>query len=164
MFTSPHLVSIRERIRINGVPVSKKVFGRIYWRVRRKLERGARDASSDHGEDGDLPPLPGYFRMLTLMAVYAFCHYQNPSIDVMLLEVGVGGRYDATNVFEPHALCASSSSTSLQETPSPSVLHERLLVLRLLPGGTTDEKLAGSSSSTAATSAIPSSCSSAFTI
>jgi folylpolyglutamate synthase len=39
--------------------------------------------------------------MLTLMAIYTFCNCQSPKIDAMLLEVGMGGRYDCTNVFEP---------------------------------------------------------------
>lgn len=63
LFTSPHLVDIRERIRLDGRPVSKAVFARAYWTIRLLLESYA---SSDREED-DLPPYPGYFRMLTLM-------------------------------------------------------------------------------------------------
>lgn len=62
LFTSPHLVDIRERIRINGLPVSKQVFSKAYWTLRRRLET--------HADGGDLPVLPGYFRMLTLMVCY----------------------------------------------------------------------------------------------
>eukprot|EP00984_Skeletonema_dohrnii_P027267 scaffold16767_cov149-Skeletonema_dohrnii-CCMP3373.AAC.5 len=126
MFTSPHLVCIRERIRINGIPVSKKVFAEVYWTVRRTLEENSHvmlpqqqhlnDASDDNDDDDDgnssqgnvqellppLPTLPGYFRMLTLMALYTFTHHDSPKVDAILLEVGMGGRYDATNVFEPH--------------------------------------------------------------
>ncbi|KAL7535908.1 hypothetical protein ACHAXR_007933 [Thalassiosira sp. AJA248-18] len=115
MFTSPHLVSIRERIRINGVPVSKEVFGQVYWRVRRQLEQfhDVDDAANENDSlpTHNLPVLPGYFRMITLMALYTFCHYENPKIDAILLEVGMGGRYDATNVFEQQqqpAYCCSS--------------------------------------------------------
>ncbi|KAK1738508.1 folylpolyglutamate synthase [Skeletonema marinoi] len=124
MFTSPHLVCIRERIRINGIPVSKKVFAEVYWTVRRMLERNCHvmlqqqqhsndatadvdDGNSSQGSDQELllpplPTLPGYFRMLTLMALYTFAHHDGPKVDAILLEVGMGGRYDATNVFEPH--------------------------------------------------------------
>ena len=121
MFTSPHLVCIRERIRINGIPVSKKVFAEAYWTVRRKLERNSHvmlpqhlvgDVTATAGDDENsqrkgeslppLPTLPGYFRMLTLMALYTFTHHDSPKIDAILLEVGMGGRYDATNVIEPH--------------------------------------------------------------
>mmetsp|Transcript_21464 Transcript_21464/g.46638 ORF Transcript_21464/g.46638 Transcript_21464/m.46638 type:complete len:661 (+) Transcript_21464:51-2033(+) len=133
MFTSPHLVSIRERIRINGVPVSKKVFARVYWTVRRGLEQfqdGGDAQTTTAGNhsivkgDAALPPppvLPGYFRMLTLMALYTFCHHQNPKIDAILLEVGMGGRYDATNVFEPHPLA---------KTPSSSCPSQKRLLVR----------------------------------
>lgn len=90
LFTSPHLLDIRERIRWNGRPVHANIFSKVYWRLREKLE-----ASTAEQTDIDCPPrLPGYFRMLTLMAVYAFCQLE---VDVMILEVGMGGRYDATN-------------------------------------------------------------------
>ena len=95
LFTSPHLVSIRERIRVNGQPVSKTVFGQAYWHVRKRLEE------YQESEDG-LPVLPGYFRMLTILALYIFKHYQlsetnRKQLDCIIFEVGMGGRYDATN-------------------------------------------------------------------
>ena len=110
LFTSPHLVSIRERIRVNGQPVSKAVFGQAYWDVRQRLEQ--------YSNDDGLPVLPGYFRMLTILALYIFEHYQLSSstaaagppvtgsgtsnrkkqkLDCIIFEVGMGGRYDATN-------------------------------------------------------------------
>jgi folylpolyglutamate synthase len=82
LFTSPHLVDIRERIRINGLPVAKKEFARAYWTIRQALEKT--DCS-----------LPGYFRMLTLMAFFLL-----RDCDVWILEVGMGGRYDATNCLD----------------------------------------------------------------
>jgi folylpolyglutamate synthase len=119
MFTSPHLVSITERIRINGQPVSTEVFGKVYWTVRELLEKNchqhvmlSKSNDYDHDNNNDskgennellppLPILPGYFRMLTLMAIYTFCYIDIPNkVDVILLEVGMGGRYDATNIFE----------------------------------------------------------------
>ncbi|KAL7438452.1 hypothetical protein ACHAXH_003632 [Discostella pseudostelligera] len=134
LFTSPHLVNICERIRINGMPISKEMFGRVYWSVRHKLEQfhddTDKDTAVDHGEGGNktslppLPTLPGYFRMLTLMAIYTFCHQPTtaeslPKIDVILLEVGMGGRYDATNVFEPPAPPITSSTTTNQDSTHP---------------------------------------------
>jgi folylpolyglutamate synthase len=93
LFTSPHLLDVRERIRVNGKPISQAVFGEAYWEVRRQLE--AFNASQDE----ELLILPGFFRMLTLMALYVFGHYE-PRIDVVILEVGMGGRYDATNILD----------------------------------------------------------------
>ena len=105
LFTSPHLVDIRERIRIGGQPVSKQIFADAYWEIRRRFEewKKADIASEDSEEDEELPFLPGYFRMLALMAAFIFAHYVSPEgkrIDVIILEVGVGGRYDATNIFD----------------------------------------------------------------
>lgn len=94
LFTSPHLMDIRERIRINGRPVSRHVFAQAYWEVRKRLEEGAK--RSDY--DSTLPTLPGYFRMLTLLGLFIFGHHAEPTMDVIILEVGMGGRYDATNV------------------------------------------------------------------
>lgn len=59
-------------------------------------------SSTQKGEDDDIPILPGYFRMLTLLAVYIFDKYvfdDGGKIDCILFEVGMGGRYDATNTF-----------------------------------------------------------------
>lgn len=95
LFTSPHLVDIRERIRVNGKPISEDVFGEVYWEIRRRLE----DCHVELNADDDPPTLPGYFRMLTLMALFCFQHYE-PGLDVIILEVGMGGRYDATNVID----------------------------------------------------------------
>jgi folylpolyglutamate synthase len=88
------LVDIRERIRIGGRPVSKAVFGEAYWTVRRRLEEHRQQE-----DDNNLPILPGYFRMVFLLAIYIFAIY-DPCLDVIVLEVGMGGRYDATNVFD----------------------------------------------------------------
>jgi folylpolyglutamate synthase/dihydropteroate synthase len=110
LFTSPHLVDIRERIRINGQPVSKDIFGRAYWNLRQLLEQyqhvttGNDDDHDGHRHDLGLPVLPGYFRMITLMAIYIFRHYVSEDgtrISCIIMEVGMGGRYDATNVNLP---------------------------------------------------------------
>lgn len=82
LFTSPHLVDIRERIRINGQPVSKSVFGQVYWELRERLDANCDDEGDRNDDDDDdekqkqlpqLPKLPGYFRMLTLMVRTTQC-------------------------------------------------------------------------------------------
>lgn len=107
LFTSPHLIDVRERIRINGRIVSKEVFAGAYWTVRSRLESYANIEAQD---SDDLPILPGYFRMLVLVAVFIFANYQDP-IDVLILEVGMGGRYDATNIFDADAFQTVSGIT-----------------------------------------------------
>lgn len=93
LFTSPHLIDIRERVRWNGRPVHREIFGKAYWKIRRDLENHSGKLS-----DTGLPTLPGYFRMLTLMAYYILEHLLE--VDVLIIEVGMGGRYDATNFWD----------------------------------------------------------------
>jgi folylpolyglutamate synthase len=92
LFTSPHLMDIRERIRWNGRPIHPNIFGNVYWKIRKDLML---EGHCEQDDDQDFPKqLPGYFRMLTLVALYTFRMLQ---VDVLILEVGMGGRYDATN-------------------------------------------------------------------
>jgi len=109
LFTSPHLVNVRERIRIDGRPVSKRDFAASYWKLRRKLEEyGDNDDIDD--DDDLLPPLPGYFRMLVLVAFDIFASH---GVDAAVFEVGMGGRYDATNVVDDlYRSCGGGSSSS----------------------------------------------------
>ena len=99
LFTSPHLIDIRERIRWNGLPIHPNLFAKAYWKIRNDLERCAkkRKHHDENRQEDNFPPvLPGYFRMLTLMAYYTF-FYLIEDLDVLIVEVGMGGRYDASN-------------------------------------------------------------------
>ncbi|KAG8876239.1 Folylpolyglutamate synthetase [Serendipita sp. 405] len=89
LFTSPHLVSVRERIRINGVPISEEDFVRFFFEVWDRLEQ------NDQREYSSTPPKPMYFKFLNLMAYHAFLTLK---VDTTILEVGVGGEYDSTNI------------------------------------------------------------------
>jgi dihydrofolate synthase/folylpolyglutamate synthase len=90
LYTSPHLVRINERIRLNGVPIDDDDFAMLHDVVDRTAERLV-------GE-GDLPWHPSFFEMLTAMA---FEYFARSRPDMVVLEVGMGGRLDATNVVEP---------------------------------------------------------------
>lgn len=81
LYTSPHLVDVRERIVVNGRKISHKDFNRLIEQVRRHVTH----------------PVT-YFEFLTAVA---FLYFQNQKIDVAVLEVGLGGRLDATNVCKP---------------------------------------------------------------
>jgi folylpolyglutamate synthase len=85
MFTSPHLISANERLKINGKPISYSRFAHYFWTVYDKL-KSQQETAND---------MPSYFRMLTVMAFHAFLEEQ---VDVAVVEVGVGGQYDCTNV------------------------------------------------------------------
>ena len=90
LYTSPHLVRINERIRINGEQIADDEFALIHDLVDCTAERLV--------EDGELPWHPSFFEMLTAMA---FEHFATSKVDIAVLEVGMGGRLDATNVVEP---------------------------------------------------------------
>ncbi|KAI2641079.1 tetrahydrofolylpolyglutamate synthase [Xylaria nigripes] len=100
LFTSPHLIAVRERIRINGVPLSEDLFAQYFFEVWDRLG----DAETREGPlvlDERLgiptPPRPIYSRYLTLMSYHVFLR---EGIDVAVYETGIGGEYDATNIVE----------------------------------------------------------------
>ena len=82
LYTSPHLVDFRERIRVNGVPVSEQYVVDFVERERSFFE----------------PLHPSFFELTTAMAFryFADCH-----VDVAVVEVGLGGRLDCTNLISP---------------------------------------------------------------
>jgi len=90
LYTSPHLVRINERIRLNGIEIPDDEFALVHDLVDRTAERLV-------GE-GELPWHPSFFEMLTAMA---FEYFSRRKVDIAVLEVGMGGRLDATNVVEP---------------------------------------------------------------
>jgi dihydrofolate synthase/folylpolyglutamate synthase len=90
LYTSPHLMSINERIRLNGDPIADDQFAVIHDVVDRTAERLV--------SEGDLPWHPSFFEMLTAMA---FEYFARNRPDIVVLEVGMGGRLDATNVVDP---------------------------------------------------------------
>ncbi len=90
LYTSPHLLRMNERIRIDGEDIVDDKFALLHDMVERTAERLI--------EDGELPWHPSFFEMLTAMA---FEHFATSKVDVAVLEVGMGGRLDATNVVEP---------------------------------------------------------------
>eukprot|EP00897_Mesotaenium_endlicherianum_P007724 jgi/Mesen1/6980/ME000362S06109 len=101
LFTSPHLVDIRERFRFDGQEVTQGVFLEHFWWCFHRLQ----GSCSSSGEEGGVP-MPPYFRFLTLLGLRLFT---SQKVDVALLEVGIGGRYDATNVVKAPAVCGVTS-------------------------------------------------------
>lgn len=99
LFTSPHLISPCERFRINGKPIAEDVFLRHFRAVWSGLERTA-------DQSGEYPPMAWFFRFLTLLALHLFADEQ---CDVVILEVGIGGRLDATNVVPKPVVCGIST-------------------------------------------------------
>ena len=90
LYTSPHLVEPTERIRIGGVPISPDQFAQACQTVHQACERLL--------AAGALECHPTYFETVTAMA---FVLFRELRVDVAVLEVGLGGRLDATNVVAP---------------------------------------------------------------
>uniref|UniRef100_A0A8C9MUL9 Folylpolyglutamate synthase, mitochondrial n=1 Tax=Serinus canaria TaxID=9135 RepID=A0A8C9MUL9_SERCA len=96
-YSSPHLVQVRERIRINGQPISKDLFNKYFWLVYNRLEKTKDPAHAS---------MPAYFRFLTIMAFHVFLQEK---VDLAVVEVGIGGTYDCTNIIRAPVVCGVSS-------------------------------------------------------
>lgn len=82
LYTSPHLVDFRERIRVNGIPIPEEYVIRFVEKERSFFE----------------PLHPSFFELTTAMA---FRYFANAQVDVAVIEVGLGGRLDCTNIIRP---------------------------------------------------------------
>ncbi|HEY8487097.1 MAG TPA: folylpolyglutamate synthase/dihydrofolate synthase family protein [Limnochordales bacterium] len=89
LYTSPHLVHFHERIVVDGRPIDSHELVEAYRAVRQAVERL------------DLPEPPTHFEFVTAMA---FWHMARVGVQLAVVEVGLGGRLDATNVVQPE-LC-----------------------------------------------------------
>jgi dihydrofolate synthase / folylpolyglutamate synthase len=90
LYTSPHLIRLNERIRINAVAISDDDFAGIHDLVDRTAERLV--------SEQELPWHPSFFEMMTAIA---FEYFAREKVELAVLEVGMGGRLDATNVVDP---------------------------------------------------------------
>jgi dihydrofolate synthase/folylpolyglutamate synthase len=122
LYTSPHLVRVNERVQIGGQPIEDDDFARHYFRVD--------DCAEKLLEQGRLPSPPSFFEMLTALAFEAFAEAH---VDIAVLEVGMGGRLDATNIVEP--LVSVITDISLDHTEwlgdtIPQIASEKAGILR----------------------------------
>lgn len=101
-FSSPHLVTVRERIRINGLPISEALFTKYFWKIYRRL-----NDAKEHESD-----MPMYFKFLTIVMFHIFL---DENVDVAIIEVGIGGLYDCTNVVR-NPVCVGITSLALEHT------------------------------------------------
>ena len=90
-FTSPHLIDITERISLDGEPIEKEMFAEYWEQIHPILEI----ADLKLAEEGK-PPIT-FFEAITLLAFQAFA---DTPVDVAIIEVGMGGEWDATNVVD----------------------------------------------------------------
>jgi dihydrofolate synthase / folylpolyglutamate synthase len=125
LYTSPHLVRINERIQVNGEEISDDDFaalhGEVDWVADKLVERT------------ELPWHPSFFEMMTAIA---FEHFARQRVDLAVLEVGMGGRLDATNVVEPLVSVITDISLDHQKFLGNTVgeiAREKVGIIR--PGG-----------------------------
>lgn len=110
LYTSPHLVHVRERIRCQHTPISEESFSNHLTRLKIRIEEliGGKELLSP----------PTYFEMLSCLA---FLYFEEQKVDMAVLEVGMGGRFDATNVASPLVTAITTISEEHQkflgETP-----------------------------------------------
>lgn len=90
LYTSPHLVRTNERIRVQGKEISDDDFARLYFSIE--------DRAQEMVKTGTLPAMPSFFETITALA---FLYFAEEAVDIAILEVGMGGRLDATNIVEP---------------------------------------------------------------
>ena len=126
LYTSPHLTRPNERIRLNGAEIADTAFAALYFRVH--------DCAQQLLLDQRLAQLPSFFETLTAMA---FLHFAEASADIAVLEVGMGGRLDATNIVDPLLSIITDISLDHTEWLGPTIAaiaREKAGILRA--GGT----------------------------
>ena len=82
LYTSPHLVNFNERIKVNGLPMPESDILSFFYQYEKELMRIE----------------PSFFEMTTMMA---FDYFAKLKVDIAIIEVGLGGRLDATNIIQP---------------------------------------------------------------
>ncbi|MBX6361438.1 MAG: bifunctional folylpolyglutamate synthase/dihydrofolate synthase [Acidobacterium ailaaui] len=125
LYTSPHLVRVNERVRIDGAEISDDDFARLYFTVD--------DVARRLVHEGRLPHPPSFFETMTALAFSAFAQAK---LDIAVLEVGMGGRLDATNIVDPLLSIITDISLDHTEWLGPTIsaiAREKAGILR--PGG-----------------------------
>lgn len=102
LFTSPHLVTVTERIKLNSKPINKRLFCEYFWEVFDALHR-KKDSEFD---------LPSYFKFLQIMAFYIFIR---ENVECAIVEVGIGGEFDSTNIIK-HTEIVGITALQLEHT------------------------------------------------
>jgi len=128
LYTSPHLVDFTERIQVDGVPITEKRVVQLTEQIRRVVDQMIREGSLWAKGTATLLPKdfdPGkatitFFEFTTAMA---FLHFQEARVEVAVLETGLGGRLDATNVIDPLLSLITSISLEHQQYLGKTLLQ-----------------------------------------
>ena len=134
LYVSPHLVNLRERIRIDDVQIPAAVLDRLLLQVK----FAAQSVSRERIAAGGVALEPTFFEVLTLVA---FLYYAESGIDVAVLEAGMGGRLDSTAVAGGEIAVVTSIGLEHTEVLGPTesaILREKMGV-----AGDTRERACG---------------------
>ena len=134
LYVSPHLVNLRERIRVDDIPIPAEDLDRLLLQVK----SAADSVSAGRIAAGSSPVEPTFFEVLTLVA---FLYYAEQKIDVAVLEAGMGGRLDSTAVAGGEIAVVTSIGLEHTEVLGPTesaILREKMGVV-----GDTRERAAG---------------------
>jgi len=122
LYTSPHLVSITERIRISGVDITREEFAACATVVR--------DVSEQLLRDKQITAVPTFFEQLTAIALLAF---RNAGIELAILETGLGGRLDSTTAANAGVVAITSIAMDHEEylgSTLASITAEKAAIIR----------------------------------
>ncbi|MCQ2743594.1 MAG: bifunctional folylpolyglutamate synthase/dihydrofolate synthase [bacterium] len=98
LYTSPHIYEYTERIKISGVEISKKIFSEYFEKIYNKTKE-----------------LKIYLTEFEILTVIMFLYFNDNQVDIVILETGLGGRLDATNVIKEN-LCSIITKIDLDHT------------------------------------------------
>lgn len=104
LYTSPHIATFRERIKVNGQLISEEETASLFSEIQKTISHLTIPAT--------------FFEIATLLA---FLHFQRKSVDVAVIETGLGGRWDATNVVNPLVSIITSIGYDHTEILGPSL-------------------------------------------
>src|SRR5229473_4017367 len=127
LFTSPHLISITERISIDGEQISEADFAKLTTQVKATVEELVRR--------GQLETLPTFFEHVTAITLLAF---RDAKVELAILETGLGGRLDSTTAAGAETVAITSIAMDHEEYLGhslPEIAAEKAAIIR--PGVTT---------------------------
>ena len=133
LFTSPHLIDVRERFRMDGKPIVQSSFLQHFWYVWDTLHKEEDQAALPNilRTDSTYRSVPGFFRFMTCLA---FRIFTAENVDVAVIEVGIGGRLDATNVVSCPIVCGISlldlDHTQILGNTLPQIAREKAGIMK----------------------------------
>ena len=122
LYTSPHLTSLDERVRVDGRPITASAITEFVEQVRPWL--------LDRAADGE--PLT-FFEVVTMLGIW---YFDREDVDVAVLEVGLGGEYDATSVVDPVASCVTTVTLEHTDTLGDTIEEIATTKAKVAPGDT----------------------------